>query len=326
MSNWYEILGVSPDATQQEIDEAFARLAPREPTETESEDEAEHRRLVEHAWGVVGNPERRAQYDAERPAAAAPAVSAVEPAPGMPASAPAAPARNGLPLGPILAGVAVLAAIAVVVVALVLVLANDDGGRTYADKGDGEFDLPAMQLAQEDLPAGFSEGQSFDFSNEDWAGIINQDDPESAQRGLEAEGRIRNLLSVYQAEQPGRTLGIFSISTVYSDDAAASRSVELYCGLPVNQATNIDSHPLAVPRFGDESAGFIANGVMSSEQLKETTMCFRTGRVVHALSLASYPGVEDVALAVRLTEKLESRVNDYYDGNAPATTPTPQGS
>jgi hypothetical protein len=247
----------------------------------------------------------------------------VAPPAGTPAPESGVPVQKGSRLGLMLAGTAVLAAIAVVVVALVLVLQNDDD-RTYADKGDGEFDLSAMQLAQQDLPAGFTEPQSFDFNNEDWAPIVNQDDPEQAQRGLEAEGRIRNRLSVYQADQPGRTLGIFSISTVYSDDAAASRSVGLYCGLPVNQALNIDPHPLTVPQFGDESAGFIANGIMSSDQLKETTMCFRTGRVVHAVSLASYPGVEDVALAVRLTERLESRVNAYYDGNG--TPGAQQGS
>ena len=159
------------------------------------------------------------------------------------------------------------------------------------------------------------------FTNEEWSGIISEEDPESAQRGLEAEGRLRNLLSVYTSEQLGRTLGIFSISTLYTDDASASRSMDLYCGLPVTQGSDIQATALAVPDMGEQSTGFIANGVMSAEQYKEATMCFRTCRIVHAVSLASLPGVEDIALAVRLAERMESRVNDYYDGNG-----TPEAS
>lgn len=320
MNNWYEVLGVSPDATQEQIAEAFARLVPSELSENESEDEAEQRRLIEHAYGVVGDPGRRAQYDAERTAAAGPVVGSTSAPASAPAGEQANASRRRVPIGPILAGVAVIVAAAVVVVALVIV-AQDDEGRAYPDRRDEEFDLEAMRLTEEDLPPGFAAGQSFEFSNEDWAGILNEEDPESAQRGLEAEGRLRNLLSVYESEQLGATLGIFSISTVYTDDVSASRSLGLYCGLPVPQTRDIRARALAVPPIGEESTGFIADGVMSSETYKEATMCFRTGRVVHAISLASIPGVEDVALAVRLAQKMETRVNDYYEGKPPAEQP-----
>ena len=319
MNDWYQVLGVAPSATHDEIAAAFARLVPGERDPNESEDESEERRLREYAFAVLSDPGRRAAYDAERVPVPSRAAALGTSSPG--------PRRRGI-LGPLVGAVGIVFALAAVGAIAFLVFADDDGGTRYPDREDADVDLEAMRLRNADLPPGFTYSDSVDFTNEEWAQLFfNEEelsDPEGIEediqarmRELEAEGRLRNLLSVYQSEKLGRTLGIFSISTLYTDTAAASRSLELFCGLPVDERRNLESRPLAFPRIGDEATGFIADGVMSSELYKETTFCFRTGRIVHAISLASLPGIEDISLAVRLAHRMEHRVEAFYAGEEP---------
>jgi curved DNA-binding protein CbpA len=322
VNDWYEVLGVAPSASSEEIAAAYRRLVPLERNPNESEDEAETRRLREYAYGVLSNPDSRARYDAERAAATAPPPAASqEPAAG----GAAAPRTSGIPLGPLVAALGIVAAIFAVVALVLVVVANDDDGEeAFPDRDNEEYDLEAMRLRDQDMPTGFEWVQSVDFNNEEWGQLFlgeeELEDPEALaakQRELDSEGRIRNLLSVYQPEGLGRTVGIFSISTLYDDDDSASESLTLFCGLPVDERQGVQLRPVQFPRVGDESSGFISEGVMSGPQFSETTFCFRTGRVVHAVSLASLPGIEDIGLAVRLAEDMEDRVEAFYDGEEP---------
>lgn len=62
--DYYRVLGVHPEATQQEIREAFRREAMRwHPDRNPSADAAEKIRLVNEAWEVLGDVAQRARYD-----------------------------------------------------------------------------------------------------------------------------------------------------------------------------------------------------------------------------------------------------------------------
>ncbi|MEL0291456.1 MAG: DnaJ domain-containing protein, partial [Aquiluna sp.] len=64
MSDHYQVLGVSPDASAEEIKKAYRKLA-RElhPDNNPSEDAQERFKLVTHAYEVLSDPNSRAQYD-----------------------------------------------------------------------------------------------------------------------------------------------------------------------------------------------------------------------------------------------------------------------
>ena len=64
MSDHYQVLGVSPDASADEIKKAYRKLA-RElhPDINPSEDAQERFKLVTHAYEVLSDPSTRAQYD-----------------------------------------------------------------------------------------------------------------------------------------------------------------------------------------------------------------------------------------------------------------------
>ena len=64
MADHYEVLGVSRDASPDEIKKAYRRLA-RElhPDVNPSPDAAERFKLVTHAYDVLSDPQQRQQYD-----------------------------------------------------------------------------------------------------------------------------------------------------------------------------------------------------------------------------------------------------------------------
>ena len=67
--NPYEVLGVSPSATDGELHRAYVKLARRwHPDLNDGSPEAEERmRALNEAWSVVGEPSARARYDRARP-------------------------------------------------------------------------------------------------------------------------------------------------------------------------------------------------------------------------------------------------------------------
>jgi molecular chaperone DnaJ len=64
LSNHYEVLGVSPEATQDEIKKAYRKLARELHPDVNPSPEAEEKfKLVTHAYEVLSDPQSRAQYD-----------------------------------------------------------------------------------------------------------------------------------------------------------------------------------------------------------------------------------------------------------------------
>lgn len=70
MKNYYEILGLTKDATDEEIKSAYKKLALKyHPDKNQGkEKEAEEKiKEINEAYGVLGNPEKREEYDNPRP-------------------------------------------------------------------------------------------------------------------------------------------------------------------------------------------------------------------------------------------------------------------
>ena len=63
--DYYQILGVQRSATPDEIKKAFKKLASKHHPD-KGGDKAEFQRIQE-AYGVLGDPQKRAQYDRPRP-------------------------------------------------------------------------------------------------------------------------------------------------------------------------------------------------------------------------------------------------------------------
>ncbi len=64
MSDHYQVLGVSPDASQDEIKKAYRKLARELHPDVNPSKEAEEKfKLVTHAYEVLSDPQSRAQYD-----------------------------------------------------------------------------------------------------------------------------------------------------------------------------------------------------------------------------------------------------------------------
>ena len=65
--NYYEILGVSPEASQEEIRRAYRRMAMEwHPDRNRAPDAPQMMRLINAAWETLGDPDKRADYDRGR--------------------------------------------------------------------------------------------------------------------------------------------------------------------------------------------------------------------------------------------------------------------
>lgn len=66
--DYYAILGVTPDATPKEITTAYRKLALQfHPDVNPSEEAKERMPLLNEAYGVLGDAEKRKQYDSRKP-------------------------------------------------------------------------------------------------------------------------------------------------------------------------------------------------------------------------------------------------------------------
>ncbi|HLV81887.1 MAG TPA: DnaJ domain-containing protein [Chthonomonadaceae bacterium] len=104
--NYYETLGLSPDAAPGEVKKRYRELARRYHPDVNHSAEAAHKiTLINQAYHVLGDADRRAVYDAERllqanaaPAPARPASAApsrATPSPARPSAASPPPEFNG---------------------------------------------------------------------------------------------------------------------------------------------------------------------------------------------------------------------------------------
>jgi hypothetical protein len=85
------------------------------------------------------------------------------------------------------------------------------------------------------------------------------------------------------------------------------------------------SNPRCIPKSASPSIrrGFYSVGQLGDfGQLLETTVCFRTGRIVHAVIQQGLDGTQDIPLNVRLAQKMLIHINDAFDGKSP--TPEPE--
>ena len=197
-----------------------------------------------------------------------------------------------------------------------------DSGRNYPEKGDDQYDLKAMALTAADLPAGFTEqdlGEG-DFDNAAWAEFFGVDDIEAKQAQLDAQKRVKSRVSSFAPDELGKLFHITAISTLYENPESATDSAAKFaCGLPIDDKQPLS--PFSVPTIGQGANGFFVDTQTESGlHLVDTTICFRTGRVLHSIQQTSLPGTEDIALAVRLAEKMKDHVDAFYDGRIPAST------
>ncbi len=199
--------------------------------------------------------------------------------------------------------------------ATALLLAACGDGRDYpASFGDDDYDLAAMALRAADLPAGFEaqEIESPAFDNENWALIFDTNDPEAKQAQLDAQGRLTNHVAAFSPGALGPVLALTNVSTLYTDAEAARQSLEKFaCGLPINDSIQLE--PFLVPQIADGATGFFVRQQSDgSTTFVDTTLCFRTGRILHAIQQTSIPGVEDIALSIRLANSMLERIDAEF--------------
>lgn len=218
-----------------------------------------------------------------------------------------------------------------------LAAAACDDGRSYpSDRGDDDYNLEAMMLTDGDLPIGIARTDERAFDNEEWSQVFDVDDAEVAKTTLEGQERIRSYIAFFTWESPqehfGTVISITSQSTLYKDDEAARKSLNenrfSACGLLVSEEEAGRAEMFYVPRIGDESVGmFISQQQEQLGKSVDTILCFRTGRIVHAVVQTGLDGTQDVGLSVKLARRMLARVDEAFDGkqatDGSSETPTP---
>ncbi|MCC6381241.1 MAG: hypothetical protein IT304_01975 [Dehalococcoidia bacterium] len=223
------------------------------------------------------------------------------------------------------------AVLATGLLAAALFLAACAGDSSYpVDRRDDAYDLAAMRLRPADLPAGYEEADiaQHEFDNDDWVKVTGAADADARKAQLDAQGRLRAYVSVYQPKQLGRVFSINAISTLYTDANKADQSaVKFLCGTPTDDKALTE--PFPPPSLGDQSVGFLVppTGVANGDPpISETTLCFRTGRILHAITLTGLAGTEDVALSVKLAQRMLARIDEAFAGRStPEASATPAG-
>lgn len=220
-----------------------------------------------------------------------------------------------------------IAPLAMAVLAFGLLLAACGNTSYPTNKADDQYNLEAMRLLPQDLPQGFEEAAlpKHDFNNADWVQVTGAQDPEAKQNQLDAQGRVRSYVSVYQPQQLGRVFAINAISTLYKEPAQASDAATKYlCGTPTDETALTE--PFPAPHLGDQTVGFLVPATPSADgspPISETTVCVRTGRIIHAITLTGLEGTEDVSLAVQLAQRMVARIDDAFAGKPVPADETP---
>ena len=198
--------------------------------------------------------------------------------------------------------------------AWVLAACGDD--RYRDDLADDAYSLRSMLLTVDDIPFAMQQVVVDEFDNEEWAAGFEAEDPAAKRRQFEAQGRIRNALAVFAWESPIEHLGspriITTQSTLYEDVDAARASLQGLCGLPFDDTAIADLREFPVKGLGDESVGLFLVNRAEIGAIIDTIVCFRTGRVVHAVTQNGLEGTQDVALAVRLARRMLEHVERAF--------------
>lgn len=209
-----------------------------------------------------------------------------------------------------------LPAIAVLGLAL-LAACGEEAGDFATDLPDDAYPLEDMLLDLDQLPVPFENETTSSFDNEAWAPLFNVDNLRGKVNQLEARGRINAAVREFTWNEPFTHLGgpaILTIqSTLYADVEAAEDSMGLFCGALIDERSATDVTEFWVADIGDGVQGFI-HGEQTSEigRLVETVVCFRTGRVVHAVLSNGLDGTEDVALNVRIARRMFDNVRAVF--------------
>jgi len=330
MDDWYSVLQVSPGADQDVIETAHRWLAQRyDPANDPSDEAAENLRKVDEAFAVLSDPERRSAYDASRGISApAPTTALEELAPAAPgAVAPEASKAGESRAASVMLGVIVAVTFIVGIGVALAAAISDRGGTDYnPNRGDGDYDLEHMALTEADMPAGIEFAGSGDFSAEEWASlfdVVDEDELAAKISQLEAQGWVKNYVA--EGGRPGfaKLLGVKSVSTLYTNEAAANEAATRFaCGLPIELSEQLEE--FRVPSIGEQSVGFNHRRPLRDDNgeivitFVDTTVCFRTGRIVHAVQQTALEGVEDIAGSIRTAYVLLDHVNDAYEGKTGA--------
>ncbi len=207
---------------------------------------------------------------------------------------------------------------AIAVLGLALLAACGEEAADFAtDLPDDAYPLEDMLLDLDQLPVPFENETTSSFDNEAWAPLFNVDNLRGKVNQLEARGRINAAVREFTWNEPFTHLGgpaILTIqSTLYADVEAAEDSMGLFCGALIDERSATDVTEFWVADIGDGVQGFI-HGEQTSEigRLVETVVCFRTGRVVHAVLSNGLDGTEDVALNVRIARRMFDNVRAVF--------------
>jgi hypothetical protein len=207
-------------------------------------------------------------------------------------------------------------------------VACSDAPSYKTNKADDDYDLEYMLLRNADLPVGMTERVASTFGIDEWADITGEDDPEARKDVLDKTGWKKGTVALYTpddvSEELGRTIRLTSQSTLYKDVGAARKAMSdptAACGT-LNSGAAAQPTDFEVPRIGEESIGFFTEGYLpldDSGQLAaksvDTTICFRTGRIVHAVVQTGLNGTQDIALAMRLAQRQLVRAERTLDGH-----------
>jgi hypothetical protein len=208
------------------------------------------------------------------------------------------------------------------------------GSRSYPlDLPDDGYDLEAMQLIDADMPERGLQLLVMDsFDNVEWAQVFSQRRPEieASQKEIQlgAQGRVRGYLSVFTWDEPvehlGRVQQIESHSVLYSDEDSASRAMrQSACGLLIGDDKLLDE--FSVPVIANEATGFFNEETLDIlGKSIDTVVCFRTGRVLHAIVQNGLDGTQDIDVSVALAKRMLVYIDAAFDGEprpgAEATT------
>ena len=186
---------------------------------------------------------------------------------------------------------------------------------------DDAYPLEDMLLDLDDLPLRMDDQNTSTFDNGDWAQLFDVDDLRGKVNQLEARGRINAAVREFSWTSAFPLAGPWFItvqSTLYTDVDAARDSLSLFCGTVTDERTATDVSEFWVADIGDGVQGLIlGEQVEGPGRIVETIVCFRTGRVVHAVLLQGLDGSEDIALSVRIARRMYEHVSAVFEDIEP---------